>query len=157
MLAALSSPPGRWVSGGALLLCVLVSSCDESLPTRIVPQNDLEIARVLIAQQTGPAGIQVLSAFYVENMYDETFSGMVNAKGNVRIWWKRRPGFEANLPVRENTQLRLDPGSATPSRCGGFYEPTTADTSSTIWIFRATMCAMGSGTPGPRTSCWRSA
>lgn len=110
MLAALSSPPGRWVSGGALLLCVLVSSCDESLPTRIVPQNDLEIARVLIAQQTGPAGIQVLSAFYVENMYDETFSGMVNAKGNVRIWWKRRPGFEANLPVRENTQLRLDPG-----------------------------------------------
>lgn len=104
-----SQIPGG-VAMWAMALSVLVSACDESLPTRIVPQNNLAITGVLISQQTGPAGIQVLTAFFVENTYEETFSGPVEITGNIRIWWKQRPHIEANLPIRQRLSLRLDPG-----------------------------------------------
>lgn len=99
-----------WVALGSMPLVMLVCSCDESLPTRIVPQNNLAITDVLISQQTGAAGIEVLTAFFVKNTYEETFSGTVEVTGSIHIWWKERPHIEVNLPIRQHLYLRLDPG-----------------------------------------------
>ena len=91
-------------------LCLLLSSCDESLPTRIVPRDTLEIDHVLINQGTGPAGIFMSISVEVQNAYEETFDGPVDVTGNIRIWWKQRPEIEANLPIRRHIDLQLDPG-----------------------------------------------
>jgi len=93
-------------------LCFLLPSCDESLPTRIEPQNTLEIGNVLINQGTGPAGIFMSISIKVQNSYEETFDGAVDVKGNIRIWWKQRPEIEANLPISRHIDLQLDPGES---------------------------------------------
>ena len=94
------------------LLCLIwmAFACEESLPTRITPLNTLKIVDVLISQGTGDWGIEVAIVILVENVYHETFSGVTNMNGNVRIWWKRKPEVIANLPIERYDYLRLDPG-----------------------------------------------
>ena len=91
-------------------LCFLLSSCDESLPTRIVPQNILGIENVIINQGTGPAGIHVSIAVGVQNVYEETFYDVVDITGNIHIWQKQNPSIEANLPISQHAKLQLKPG-----------------------------------------------
>ena len=93
-----------------LFLICFTLSCDESLPLRSGPQNTLEIVDVVIVQGTGGWGIEVSIAVIVENVYHETFDGVANIKGNIRIWWKRRPEIIANLSIEEYDYLQLDPG-----------------------------------------------
>ena len=94
-----------------LLLGVLFAcfSCGESLPSRIEPQNTLEISDVVINQGAGPGGIHVAIAVDVRNTYEETFSGFIDVEGNIHIWMKRDPTVEANIPIRTGANLVLDP------------------------------------------------
>lgn len=86
-------------------ILVLVSRCDESLPTYQMPQNTLALTRVLAGQGTVGEGSIVLNILIKgENLYDEVFQDTVNIEGNVKIWWVRNPEFEANLPIN-NTQF----------------------------------------------------
>ena len=97
-----------WLLSAALLL-----GCSESLPSRIVPEDTLEIAYVLSNQGTGLAGVHVSISINIENVYDETFIGAVDVIGNIHITWPRRPDVEINLPIRrQQTELLLDPGDA---------------------------------------------
>jgi hypothetical protein len=91
-------------------LAAVISSCDEALPARIEPQGALEISHVSANQGTGPGGIHITIAVDVQNTYEETFAGRVNVKGNIHIWWKRRPHIEANVPINHRANLFLDPG-----------------------------------------------
>ena len=90
----------------AAIACV---SCSESLPSRIEPQNTLEISDVVIEQGAGPGGIHVAIAVDVRNNYEETFSGLIDVDGNIHIWMKRNPTVEANVRIRTRADLELDP------------------------------------------------
>ena len=91
-------------------LGIVASSCGESLPARIEPQGALEIVNVLANQGTGPGGIHIAIAVDVRNVYEETFAGPVNVRGNIHIWWKKNPEVEANIPISHRANLLLDPG-----------------------------------------------
>ena len=91
-------------------LAAVISSCDEALPARIEPQGALEITYVSAAQGTGPGGIHITIAVDVQNTYEETFAGQINVKGNIHIWWKKRPHIEANVPINHRANLLRDPG-----------------------------------------------
>ncbi|MCI0493567.1 hypothetical protein L0Z72_01060 [candidate division KSB1 bacterium] len=101
------------------LLMVLVS-CEESLPPRIVPQNTLEITGIIANQEGGDAGIFVAIKVFGVNRYIETFQDTVKVNGNIHIWWARKPEIEANVPLSNRhftdptrisgSVLTLDPG-----------------------------------------------
>ncbi len=96
--------------GAIPLLGILFSSCDESLPSRLEPQGTLAIVNVAATQGAGPGGIHVTISVDVRNVYEETFAGLLNVRGNIHIWWKRHPEIEANIPVSHRANLLLDPG-----------------------------------------------
>lgn len=92
-----------------LLLALAAAGCGESLPARIQPQDALTIQKVIIGQGAGAAGIQVSVTAAVVNAYEETFEGLVDLRGNVRIWWPRHPDVTATLPLRGQQYLTLEP------------------------------------------------
>ena len=89
---------------------LLIHSCGEQLPTRIVPASPLTISDVFISQGTGENGIQVTVSASVRNDFDETFDGVVAVTGELHIWWPRRPDVEAHIPLAFTDQIRLAPG-----------------------------------------------
>ncbi|MDA0334749.1 MAG: hypothetical protein O2782_06270 [bacterium] len=93
-----------------LASCLVILSCSEQLPTRIVPESPLTIADVAISQGTGDDGIQVTVSASVRNDFDETFDGVVAVTGELHIWWPRRPDVEAHIPLSFSDQIRLAPG-----------------------------------------------
>ncbi|MBN2089574.1 hypothetical protein JW964_08165 [candidate division KSB1 bacterium] len=102
------------------ILFLLFVACDESLPLRIVPQNTLEITRIIANQESGLGGIFIAIDINGVNGYSETFEDTVTVKGNVHIWWARKPEVQANVavgnqhfkpPTRISGKvLTLDPG-----------------------------------------------
>ncbi len=102
------------------ILLLLFVACDESLPLRIVPQNALEITRIIANQESSDAGIFIAIDITGVNGYSETFQDMVTVKGNVHIWWARKPEVQANVPIGNQhfkpptrisgKVLTLDPG-----------------------------------------------
>lgn len=102
------------------ILVLLFFSCDETLPPRMVPQNTLEITEIIVNQEGGDAGIFVAIKVVGVNRYGETFHDTVKVKGNVHIWWAKKPKIEANVPLsnrhfKDPTRisgnvLTLDPG-----------------------------------------------
>lgn len=99
----------RRLAATLLAWCVL-ASCGESLPTRIVPENTLEIVDVYAGQGTAGGSFRVAVTIVVENVYEETFSGDVDVVGNLHFSWVEHPEIEANVAVRDIERLRLDPG-----------------------------------------------
>ena len=95
---------------GLIMVCLVLSSCAEQLPSRIVPESPLVISDVFISQGTGDNGIQVTVSARVRNDFEETFEGMVDITGELHIWWLRRPDVEAHVPVQIRDQIRLAPG-----------------------------------------------
>jgi len=102
------------------LVLLFFLTCDESLPPRIVPQDTLEITAIIANQGANAGGIFVAINVFGQNNYEETFQDTVDVKGNIHIWWARKPEIEANVPLdnRHFTKptrisgniLTLDPG-----------------------------------------------
>lgn len=102
------------------ILVLVFFSCDEALPPRMVPQNTLAITDLIANQEAGDGGIFVAIKVVGINRYGETFQDTVKVKGNVHIWWAKRPEIEAHVPLsnrhfKDPTRisgnvLTLDPG-----------------------------------------------
>jgi hypothetical protein len=90
--------------------CLVLSSCAEQLPTRIVPPSPLVISDVFISQGADALGIQVTVTAIVRNDFDETFDGAVDITSELHIWWPRRPDVEAHVPLQIRDRIRLAPG-----------------------------------------------
>jgi hypothetical protein len=108
--AAPQLPHKRSVLGLVLAVLLLACACDESLPLRIEPDSALEIDNVTIGQGTGGGGIHVSVAISVRNTYEETFDGLVNVRGEIRIDWPGHEDVSATVPVSEERYLHLEPG-----------------------------------------------
>ena len=102
------------------VLIIVLVSCEESLPSRIVPENTLQITKIFIAQEANNDGIFIAVRIIGENKYVETFQDTVNVEGNIHIWWAKHPDIEANVPLDnryfveptriQGSILTIDPG-----------------------------------------------
>ncbi len=104
-----------------LIFCLLLLfSCEETLPPRIVPADTLQIIDVIATQGTDGTGFVIVILIIGENVYEETFQDTVSLNGYAHIWWKKRPEIEAHVQLHnynftpENKMvgriLTIDPG-----------------------------------------------
>ncbi len=108
------------VVGQIIILLLVLLSCEESLPPRIVPQNTMEITEIITNQEANGGGIFIAIKVVGVNRYGETFQDTVKVKGNIHIWWAKKPEIEANVPLSNRhftdptrisgNVLTLDPG-----------------------------------------------
>lgn len=102
-------------------LALFFISCDESLPTRSVPENTLAIQSFTVSQGLAGNGRFILPMrITIRNIYDETFEDSVLVNGQIRAWWKAQPTVGATLRVGNgnlapqsklrNGVLKLDAG-----------------------------------------------
>ena len=105
------------------IFCILLlSGCDESLPTYQQPENLLTIDRIEITQGTFSADGDYLVIFFIygKNQFDETFSDVVNIQGPVQIWNIEKPDLAATFSLNNSNfgpntnlygnKLTIDPG-----------------------------------------------
>ena len=83
------------------LLCLIwmAVACDESLPTRIVPQNTIQITDILVVPEGNVSRPKIAICIVGENVYEDYFHGEVNLGGYVRVWWSRKPDIESHVPI----------------------------------------------------------
>jgi len=105
----------------AMLMFVFFTGCEESLPVRTKPQVCLEVTSVLANQGTTSGGQIIEFLIIAKNIYEETLQDTLNIRGEIHVWWKRRPEFEAHLVLLNSDimspptkiwggQLTMDPG-----------------------------------------------
>ena len=101
-------------------ICFILA-CNESLPSRVIPETTLEIHSFTVSQGLDASGRFVMPMrISIRNVYDETFEDSVRVYGQIHAWWKRRPEVDATLRVGngnlapqskiQNGILKLDPG-----------------------------------------------
>ena len=84
----------------SLLLIVLSInfSCNESFPSRIIPNNVIVLKHVS-ANYGRFAQSYILFAITGENIYEETLQDTLAVDGRINIWSKKRAEFKANVPL----------------------------------------------------------
>ena len=94
------------------LLTVFSLTCQESLPTYVVPANIMSFEVKTIEQlsnRIAPPGRQLVHMVLIgKNTFDEVFEDSVDIRGSARVWWKRKPRRFRTIELSE--QNLSDPG-----------------------------------------------